>query len=246
MNVPRSPVMTVTRSFERRQPVHQVVGHRALGQRRHHRDQVLVLAPGLVRGARRHAGVGLLGHPRGQVDVVGAQVLDHPDVGDPGRERALPAGGHLVHVTELAGLQPGPRLLQRRVVPLDVPDRADQPGVGERPRQLLRPRGVLRQRLLDQGVHPRRGQRQPDLLVVDRRHRDHAVVDPGLDQRLHRLQHRPAAGHPVRVTARVGHRDQVHPVQATPAPWRGGGPSSPARSGPRAGCAITHPPSRGR
>ena len=96
---------------------------------------------------------------------MGGEVLDHADVGDPGRERALAAGDDLVDVAELAGLEPRAQALQRGVVPLDVPDAADQAGGLERLDELRRRRDVGGQRLLDQRVHAGRGQLQADLLV---------------------------------------------------------------------------------
>ena len=135
-----------------------------------------------LRGHRRER---LLGHPGGQVDVVGGEVLDHADVGDPGRERALAAGDDLVDLAELAGLQPGPQALQRRVVPLDVSDGADQAGLLEGLGELASPRPRTR----PAASRSSRGRRpSASASAISSwycgRYRDHAVVDAGGDQLL--------------------------------------------------------------
>ena len=125
---PFSPVMTVTRSF--------------IGDSQFTRWLVTVPSaswpviatrsswgrPERCAVRARHAGVGLLRHPRGQVDVVGGQVEDHAHVSDPAGERALAAGGDLVDLPEVTVGDPGAGLLQRRVVALDVADCPHQPG----------------------------------------------------------------------------------------------------------------------
>ena len=70
---------------------------------------------------------------------MGGQVLDHADVGDPVRERALAAGDDLEDLAQLAGLQPGAQALQRRVVALDVADPGDQARATRRPRPVVGP-----------------------------------------------------------------------------------------------------------
>ena len=68
--------------------------------------------------------------------------------------RAPPAGDHLVDIPEIAGLDAGPCLLQRRVVALDVTHRPDEPCSRESVDECLGAGCVRRQRLLDQGMHP--------------------------------------------------------------------------------------------
>ena len=139
--------------------------------------------PAAVRGLRRHRGVGLLGDPGGEVDVVGREVLDHADVGDPRRERALAARDDLVDVAEVAVRRVGARsLLQRRVVALDVTDGADQAARPRTPRRAGRRPRRRGERLLDHRVHPRRGERETDRLVEGGGGGDHAVVDAGRDE----------------------------------------------------------------
>ncbi len=200
--------------LERRQPVDQVVGDGAARELADDRDHVLVLAPGPVGRAGRDGGEVLLGDPGGEVDVVRAQVLDHADVRDPGRERALPPGDDLVDLADLPGLDPGAGLLQRGVVPLDVTDRADQPLGLERLGEPGGRRHVLGQRLLDQGVHSGLREGQPDRFVQEGRDRDHAVVDAVGDERLDVGLDRPPARDAVHVTARVSDRDEVDTRQA--------------------------------
>ena len=170
--------------LERGQPVHQVVDDHAVAQRRRPPRPGPRARGRLVRGARRHRACTAAGSPTRSGRCRGwPRSLTTPT-------SAIRAGNgpcrrviDLVDLAELAGLQP------RRAAaaaPGCTARCARRRRPGPRPRtpraSFSRRRGVLRQRLLDQGVHAGLGQRQPDLLVVDRRHRDHAVVDPGLDQ----------------------------------------------------------------
>ncbi len=189
------------------------------------------------------------GHPCRQVDVVGGEVLDHADVGDPRGERTLPAGHDLVDAAQLAPLEPAPQMLQRRVVPLDVPDGADQAAGGEGLGQPPGAFAVRRQRLLDERVHTGVGQRQRDLLVVGGRHGHHAVVEAdraGGPRRCGAAGGRPPPGADRR---RGRRRPPARRRPGSAAPGRGAGPSCRGRAGRPAGrpsAVIRHRPGRGR
>ena len=127
-------------------------------------------------------------------------------------------GGDLIDGAQLAGLEACAGGLQSRVVALDVTNRAHQALGGERIGQLARRRGVLGQRLLDHRVNAGLGQSQTDLLVVDRRHGHHAVVDAGGDQLLDAAQHRTPAGDAVLVAPRIGDGNQVDTLEASQHP----------------------------
>jgi hypothetical protein len=90
-----------------------------------HRDQILVPTSALEGGPGRHGPERLPGYPGGEIDVVGGEIHHHADIGDARRERTLPASGNLVHLAQLASLQPTAQALQCRVVALDVADRAE-------------------------------------------------------------------------------------------------------------------------
>src|SRR5690606_1925832 len=75
--------------LHRGQPVDHVVDDDTGGQPAGGEDHVLVLTAGLVGDLGGDLLVGGAGDERGEVHVVGGQVLDHPDVGDPRREGAL-------------------------------------------------------------------------------------------------------------------------------------------------------------
>ena len=77
-------------------------------------------------------------HPRGQVDVVGGEVLDDPHVGDAVGERALAAGGDLVDLAEFALLESCTQCEQRGVAALDVADGVHQTSALEGLDQLAR------------------------------------------------------------------------------------------------------------
>jgi len=129
---------------------------------------------------------------------VGRQVLDHADICDARRERALPSGGDLEHLAEFARFESAPGLLERRVVTLDVTDRTDEPGCFEGVGELRRAGGIGRQRLLDQRVDAGRRQRQGELCVERRGRRDDAVVqtegDDVVDACVDRRRARDAVG----------------------------------------------------
>ena len=144
---------------------------------------------------------------------MGREVLDDTDVGDARRERALTAGGHLVDRAEVAVLQPGAQRLQRRVVALDVADGTDEAARGEGVGEAGGRSDVGCERLLDDGVHAGLGQGEPDLLVVRRRHGDHAVVDALGDEPLDARVQRASAGDAVRVTRGVGDGDERDAVE---------------------------------
>gem|GEM_PF-3863416 len=93
------------------QPVDEMVGHQAARQLAGGRDHVLVLASRLEHGAGRNQLVVALRDPRGQIDVVGCEVLDDPDVRDARRERALTTGADLVQVAQLARFEALAQLL---------------------------------------------------------------------------------------------------------------------------------------
>ena len=65
----------------------------------------------LEHGAGRNQLVVALRDPRGQIDVVGCEVLDDPDVRDARRERALTTGADLVQVAQLARFEALAQLL---------------------------------------------------------------------------------------------------------------------------------------
>jgi hypothetical protein len=162
---------------------------------------------------RRHGDVLAAGHPGGQIDVVGGQIHYDAHVGDPARERSLPPGDDLVHVAEFTVLEPLAQALQRRVVPLDVADRADQVPALERRHQPARGLDRRCQRLLDQRVHSGLGQAQAEFLVQGGRARDHRVVEPQGEQILEVVHDRYAVG---RHRARRGiqRADQVHAIES--------------------------------
>ena len=101
---------------------------------------------------------------------MGGEVLDHADVGDPGRERALPPGDDLVDLARARR----PRAASAADCSAGLyrsmcPTRADQPALARRPRPACCAAArSVRERLLDQRVDAGLGQREPDLLVVAR------------------------------------------------------------------------------
>ncbi len=112
-----------------------------------------------------------------------ARSMHHAHVGDAVRERALPPGDDLVDLAQLAGLQPGTQALQRRVVPLDVPDAGDQARGLERVDQPARGRPTdWASGFSISAPTPLCGQLQADLLVQRGRAGDHGVVDAQRDQ----------------------------------------------------------------
>ena len=145
---------------------------------------------------------------------MGSEILDHAHVGDAGGEGPLPTGGHLIDLAELAGLDASSSMLKGRVVPLDMTDGTDESLGLERLGKPCRGGSVLGQRLFDEGMNPGVGQGHADALVKDRRHRDHAVVEAVLDQRLDVGLDRATTGHSVDVAARVRDGDEVDAVQA--------------------------------
>src|SRR5688572_22824477 len=112
------------------------------------------------------------------------QILDHADVGDSRREGSLAPSGHLVDVPQLSSCEPGTGLLEGRVVALDVADSTDQACFTERLRQPSGRCDVMSERLLDERMHSCGSEFQADLLMKDRRHRYHAVVQPGRNELL--------------------------------------------------------------
>ena len=141
------------------------------------------------------------------------EVLDDADVGDTGRERTLTTGGHLVEVAEVAVLQTLAQRLQGRVVPLDVTDGTNETLALEGLGQTGGGGRVVGQRLLDEGVDPRLGQLETDLLVELGRGRDDAVVDSSLDDRVDVGQDGQVTGDPEWVLAGgVRNRAQVTDV----------------------------------
>ena len=163
-----------------------------------------------------------------------------------GRERALTPGGHLVDSAQVAGLEAGAGRLQRRVVALDVTDRPDQALGGERIGQLACGRGVHSQRLLDHGVHAGLGQGQADLLVVDRRDGNHAVVEADGDELLDAVHQRDAAGDSVLVTAGVGDGHEVNALEPAQDPSMvTAHHAQPDQAGSQV-CHLRHLPLQGR
>jgi PleD family two-component response regulator len=94
-----------------------------------------------------------------------------------------------------------------------VTDRADQALGLEGVDQPARGGAVLGQRLLDHRVDAGLGQSQADLLVVDRRNRDHAVVDADREELLDAFQQRKTASDAVLVTAWVDDGDEVDTLE---------------------------------
>src|SRR5215207_7131885 len=106
--------------FEWAQPVDHMTDHCAVVQLADRDDHILVLPTAAARGSRRHRRVLGAGYPGREIDVMGSQVDDHPDVADPRRKWPLPARGNLVDIAEFAGAQTTAEILSCRVVPLDV------------------------------------------------------------------------------------------------------------------------------
>ena len=217
--------------LERRQPVDEVGGDdRRASSLPTATTMSSCGAAAAVRGPAPTPSVAAAGHPRGEVDVVGREVLDHADVGDPVGERALAAGGDLVDVAELARRRAARAALQRRVVALDVADAADQAARARTRRRAAGAAcGVVRERLLDQRVRRRPRPARARARVVHGRGGDHAQVDAEVEQCRRResttcgARRRPAW----HVAGRVGDADQLDARRARGAPGRGGGPSCP-------------------
>ena len=97
----------------------------------------------------------LLSQPGGEVDVVRCQIFDDPNVGNPGREGALTAGGNLVDLTQLAlPRAAASKALQRWVEPFDMPNGSDQ---APSPQKLSAMRatggGIVGNRLFHRGMN---------------------------------------------------------------------------------------------
>ena len=135
--------------FEGGEPVHEVVRDGAVRELRRDGDHVLVLAAALEGGLRRHPCVGGVREPGRQIDVVAAEILDHPDVGDARREGPLPSGVDLVDLSEIALLEAPAQLDEGGVEPLDVTDRADEPATLECIDESLACLERMRDRFLD-------------------------------------------------------------------------------------------------
>ena len=246
---PVSPVTTVTRSLSGREPVDQVVDDDAVRQPAD-RPRPCPRARGRSggRSGATTEAYGALRDPGGEVDVVRGEVLDHADVGDPRRERALPPGGDLVDLAELARprcaraapaapgcsarcarrRRPGPRPRTRRraAAPASTVVRraASRPGCARRPRPA----------------------RAPTSSWKPVGHGDHAMSMPGAMSSSTSGRTGRLAGDAVRVAARVGDRDQLDAVESRAAPGRGGGPSCRGRCSPARRSAIRRPPSATR
>ena len=229
--------------LHRREPVDQVIRHSSVGQLPGDGDQVLMRPTRAIRRTGCDGGEGLLGDPRGQVDVVGGQVEDDPHVGDPAREGALASGGDLVDLAQVAIGDPAAGLLQRRVVALDVTDGTQRARLRRRRR---RSRALTRHRW---SAASRSG-RAPRLRPGPVRcrggtgwgWRPSRSRSPGRAARRGCPRRGPRAGQR-RKGPRSGRRCRPdRPPRGRPVRGRGCGPSCPARGGRRAGRPIRHLP----
>ena len=245
-NAPFSPVMTVTRSFIGVSQLTRWLATVAVRQLAGDRHEVLVGPPGSVGSAGRHRDVVLLGDPGRQVDVMGAEVLDHTDVGDARREGADPPGAHLVDLAEVAVRQPRSGLLQRRVVALDVAHPADQSSAVEGGDDLGCLGAVGGQGLLDQCVDAGIGQFHGDVVVVGAWARPpRSSRYPARSAASTSSMDRPAGGCAVGVAQRIGDADQFDVGEAAQDSWRGDVPSCPVRSDRPADVSSASPLPRG-
>ena len=220
--------------FHGGEPVHQVIGDDAafqLPRRRHHVFVRAAAACGDMGEDRLEAA---LGEPGGQVDVVRAQVLHDPDVGDARREGTLPACGNLVNLTELASFNPLPQRLQRRIEPLDVPT-APTRFLASKASTRRWPAAALSAIGFSTRVWtPASARARPTSSCIRRGDGGDRHVQALGNELLHRGQHRQAR----RRRRADRHRRPPQPPDrrraAREEPGHGAGPSSPARSGRRA------------
>ena len=203
--------------------------------------EVLVLAAGLVDGLRRDEVDRRLAEPADEVEVVRREILDDADVLDAVGERPAALGADEEDLPHLALLGAPAQLDERRVEALDVPDRGADAGVLARRDDLLRLGDRARERLLDQQVHARRGERPRDREVLVRRHGDDrevglAAVEQLVDRRVHVGRGRA----PRRSGRRPGRpRPRTRSARSTAAAARDGGPSSRGRRSRPAGRALS-------
>ena len=174
---------------------------------------VLVLAAATGARCARRPGVGRLGDPGGEVDVVRGEVLDHADVGDPRPGTGPAAGGDLVDLAEVARPRSAARSAaapgcsarcgrrRRRGRPRRTPQRAARP-----PRRCRRSasRSSCARRPRPAPGRPPRGGRSGTATMAE--------VDAGVDQCLDVGQHR--AGRRRRRAGR--RRGRRRPTRSTP------------------------------
>ncbi len=108
---------------------------------------------------------------------MGGQVHDHADITDPAGKRALPARRDLEERAELAMGEVVAHGEQGHVVPLPVPDAADQAPLLEFLGQFEAARRIGGQGFLHQGRYARVSQPEPDLGVGQGRGGDHAEIE---------------------------------------------------------------------
>ena len=159
----------------------------------------------------RQCRVPATGHPGREIDVMGRQIEDDPHVADPGWEGTLATRDHLVDLAQLPVLDAVSSLLQGRVVPLDVSDRADEATLLEGGVQCCRLRRIQGERLLDERVNARLRKLQSKWQVGHGGRCDHAVVGALLQQLLDGGIDGPTLGSWVGAGRGIGDPDEVDP-----------------------------------
>src|SRR5690554_695870 len=168
--------------LERCEPVDRVAHDGSAAERAHSNHHVFVLASAAEGRAGVDRDVFLLADPSREVDVVGREVFDDVDIGDPTGEGALSPSGDLVDVTEYAVFQASAHRLQREVVAFDVAHATDEARFAEEGHQLAGRFGIRGDRLLDQRMDATLSKCAAHLEVVRGGGGDDAVVEPQVQE----------------------------------------------------------------